>query len=217
MSSTFDLLMEFPLLMGVSREKLAKVIGDIKLHFLKYQKSEKFIEIGQKCDDLTLLLSGTALFQVYGPDGFLLTYTMTGPVAVGANYLFGLQPKYPFTAIAATDISVLRIPKADYIKLLNQDKVFLFSYLNSLALGSQNTQSVYSRFALGSLRDKFRWIVESIVPREAVNISIRADESILCKYFNVDPAALQNEISLLVQDGIAGRVSNMLRLFNRDF
>ncbi|MBR2083848.1 MAG: hypothetical protein IJ879_04400, partial [Muribaculaceae bacterium] len=66
-----------------------------------------------------------------------LLQTLSTPHVLAAEYLFGRETAYPYTAIAQGGCGILQLRKSDYIKMVGSDKVFLFNILNYLSSGSQ--------------------------------------------------------------------------------
>ena len=64
MSSMFELLMNLPLFRGVSRSRIAEVVGSAKFHFLKYPKGETVVRAGEECTHLAFVISGSVRSEI---------------------------------------------------------------------------------------------------------------------------------------------------------
>lgn len=138
MNSIFDLLLRIPPFQGVSLATLERIIGNVKFDFRKYSHGEVVVRTGEACDSLIIVLSGDArAVRTFPERNLTVGQTLSAPAVIAPEHLFGLSTEAPYTLMALTPLSVLRIPKADYVRILSTDPIFLFNYLNLLSLKAQ--------------------------------------------------------------------------------
>ena len=131
MSSMFDLLMELPLFRGVSHDTMKNIVGMAKFHFLKYPEGAVVVKENSPCTHITFVISGSVRLTTTNNNGRIsVSQTLRAPDVIAPDFLFGRATNYPCRAVALEPSGVLQISKADYIKILNADPVFMFNYLN---------------------------------------------------------------------------------------
>lgn len=182
----YEILMALPLFHGVSYSKLSEVVGRTKFHFLKYLDGEKIVEAGEPCTHIKFIISGSARVSVENSDGrFRVSQTLTRPAVIEPEYLFGRATAYPCTAVAIGATGVLQIAKADYVKLLNADPIFLFNYLNMLSVNAQKAVDGVLALTTGSLEERIAFWIVALTQRGGTDVVLTCRQRDLYALFGV--------------------------------
>ena len=137
----FEILMELPLFRGVSRERIARTAGEAKFHFLKYPEGETIVSGGTPCRHITFVISGSVRSTIVNANGrFSVGQTLKAPAVISPDFLFGRATEFPGTVTALEPTGILQISKADYMKILYSDEVFMFNFLNTLSVNAQKSR-----------------------------------------------------------------------------
>lgn len=166
MDRMYQLLMGLPLFSGVTYEKMLEVVGNTKFHFLKFPEGETFINEGEPCTHIKFIISGKVRVSIANNDRrFVVSQTLSAPNVIAPEYIFGRSTVYPCSVVALEPAGVLQISKADYMKILNSDPIFLINYLNNLSMNAQKTVDGILSIATGSLEERIAfWIVALTQP-----------------------------------------------------
>ena len=166
MNTMFELLMDLPLFRGVSHTRLAQVVGEAKFHFLKYPEGETLIRAGEPCAHITFIISGSVRSTIVNANGrFAVGQTLTAPDVIAPDFLFGRITAYPGNVTALTPTGILKIAKADYLKILNTDPVFMLNYLNTLSVNAQKALEGIMSLTTGNLDERIAfWIAALTQP-----------------------------------------------------
>ena len=186
MASMFELLMNLPLFRGVSRSRIAEVVGSAKFHFLKYPKGETVVRAGEECTHLAFVISGSVRSEISNSSKrFSVSQTLKAPSAIAPDFLFGRTTRYPGTVVALTDCSILKISKVDYIRILNADQVFMFNFLNTLSVNAQKALDGILALTSGGLDERIAfWIIALTQPgSEDIELTFKTRD--LCNLFSV--------------------------------
>ncbi len=139
-TSMFELLMDLPLFKGVSLATLSQVVGETKFHFLKYPAGETIIRERENCTHITFVIAGSVRLNTVNANGrFAISRTLKAPAVIAPDFLYGRITSYPCSVTAIDDVSILKISKADYARILNTDPVFMINYLNTLSVNAQKS------------------------------------------------------------------------------
>ena len=112
----FDKLMELPLFQGASHEQISALVAKIPFHFLKFSNGQRIIASGSASTHLRFIVSGKARSVTSGAAARVaVAQTLSAPNVVGADFMFGREPAYPFDLYAVGDCGILQLSKADYI------------------------------------------------------------------------------------------------------
>ena len=186
MASMFELLMNLPLFRGVSRSRIAEVVGSAKFHFLKYPKGETVVRAGEECTHLAFVISGSVRSEISNSSKrFSVSQTLKAPSAIAPDFLFGRTTRYPGTVVALTDCSILKISKVDYIRILNADQVFMFNFLNTLSVNAQKALDGILALTSGGLDERIAFWIIALTQPGSEDIELTCKTPDLCNLFSV--------------------------------
>lgn len=186
MSSMFELLMNLPLFRGVSRSRIAEVVGSAKFYFLKYPKGETVVRAGEECTHLAFVISGSVRSEISNSSKrFSVSQTLKAPSAIAPDFLFGRTTRYPGTVVALTDCSILKISKVDYIRILNADQVFMFNFLNTLSVNAQKALDGILALTSGGLDERIAFWIIALTQPGSEDIELTCKTRDLCNLFSV--------------------------------
>lgn len=211
----FELLLELPLFRGATHSKLAEVVGETKFHFLKYPDGEAVIRSGEPCTHMTFVISGAVRSTIVNANGrFSVSQTLKAPSAVAPDFLFGRLTNYPCDVVAVGDVSVLKIAKNDFIRILNSDQVFLFNYLNYLSVNAQKAQQGILALTTADIDERIAFWIIALTQPEGTDIVLSCRKRDLCSLFGLQRATFDAGLQSMKERGLLDYTNN--DLFIRD-
>ncbi len=181
MNSMYQQLMQLPLFQGVSTEKITALVEKLPFHFLKFRSGEQIFAAGDPCTHIKFIVSGQVrLEQAFSHLRITFNQTLSSPHVLAAEYLFGKETAYPFTAVANGPCGILQLRKSDYIKMVNTDKVFLFNILNYLSSGSQRSITSLTATTDGSVTERLAMIVDALTMPGATDVEFQYKQKDIC-------------------------------------
>ena len=196
MNSMYQQLMELPLFQGVGTDKITALVEKLPFHFLKYRNGEQVLAAGDPCTHLKFIVSGRVRLSM-------------------PEYLFGRATVYPFTAVAEGPCGILQLLKADYIKMVNSDKVFLFNILNYLSSGSQRGISSMLTVRDGSVVERLSMLIDGLTVAGATDVVLKYKQKDLCALLGTQRTTLIATLDKLQEQGILEYDSNELTVLKR--
>ncbi len=194
----YEILMDLPLFQGVSHSRISELIEKIKFNFLKYLNNEKFISANDSCQQLKFLISGKARIEITNRNNRIrVSETISAPNVIGAEYLFGKTTAYPYNVYAAPDAGILQIEKADYLKILKSDSVFLFNMLNYLSRNSQTPMEAVLSLTSGSIAERLAFWITSLTYRGATDIAIHSKHKDMYTMLGIQRSSFMNTLNEL--------------------
>lgn len=216
MNSMYEILMALPLFHGVSYAKLSEVVGNTKLHFLKYLDGDTIVEAGEPCTHLKFLISGNARLSVVNSDGrFRVSQTLDSPDVIAPDFLFGRATSYPCTATAIGSAGILQIAKTDYIKLLNSDPIFLFNFLNMLSVNAQKSIDGVLALTTGSLEERIAFWIVALTQRGGRDITVTCRQRDLYAFFGVQRSSFIATLESMKERGLIDFSNNEICVHSR--
>jgi CRP-like cAMP-binding protein len=213
----YQQLMQLPLFQGVSTDKITALVEKLPFHFLKYRNGEQILTVGDPCTHIKFIVSGKVRVEI--PFSHLkvsLSQTLASPHVLAAEYLFGRETTYPFTAMADGPCGILQLRKGDYIKMVNSDKVFLFNILNYLSSGSQRVTTNAIAVKDGSVAERLSSLIDSVVMTGAEDIVLKYKQKDLCALLGTQRTTLIATLDKLADSELVEYDSNSLRILDRD-
>lgn len=211
----FELLLELPLFRGATHSKLAEVVGETKFHFLKYPDGEAVIRSGEPCTHMTFVISGAVRSTIVNANGrFSVSQTLKAPSAVAPDFLFGRLTNYPCDVVAVGDVSVLKIAKNDFIRILNSDQVFLFNYLNYLSVNAQKAQQGILALTTADIDERIAFWIIALTQPEGTDIVLSCRKRDLCSLFGLQRATFDAGLQSMKERGLLDYTNS--DLFIRD-
>lgn len=211
----YQQLMQLPLFQGVSTEKITALVEKLPFHFLKFRNGEQVFAAGDPCTHIKFIVSGQVRLETPFPKlRITMHQTVSNPHVLAAEYLFGRDTAYPYTAISDGACGILQLRKSDYIKMITSDKVFLFNILNYLSSGSQRSLQMPLTVKDGSVAERLAMIVDNLSISGATNIGFRYKQKDLCTLLGTQRTTLVSMLDRLSDQGIVDYDSNELKILD---
>ena len=217
MDNVFDKLRDLPLLQGISEPLLHTLLEKYPFHFLKYNDGEQIISTDDACTHIRFIFSGSVRFVMRSVVSKIsISYTLDAPDVIGADFLFGRKPNYPFDAFAQGDCGVLQLTKADYIKILQSDDVFLFNILNYLSRNAQETTLSLLNLSHGNIPRRLSIIVESLVPPHGTQVLLEFKQKDLCLLLGCRRSSLLTSLDDMKNKHLLSYTQSSIAIDDRD-
>ena len=215
-TSMFELLMELPLFKGVSLNTLSQVVGENKFHFLKYPAEETIIRERETCTHLTFVISGSVRLTTVNANGrFSIAQTLKAPAVIAPDFLYGKITSYPCSVMALDNVSILKISKSDYSKMLTVDPVFLFNYLNTLSVNAQKSVEGILSLTTGEIDERIAFWIIALTQIDSDDIVLSAKQRDLYSLFGVQRSSFIAALDGMKAHGILDYTPTEIRVRSR--
>jgi CRP-like cAMP-binding protein len=217
MNSMYQQLMQLPLFQGVSADKITSLVEKLPFHFLKYRNGEQILTAGEPCTHIKFIVSGK--LRLTTPFNHLrvsLSQTLSTPHVIAAEYLFGRETIYPFSAVAEGSCGILQLRKSDYIKMVSSDKVFLFNILNYLSTGSQRGPALALAVKSGTVAERLSMLLDILVVNGATDVVLSYKQKDLCTLLGTQRTTIISTLDKLSDEGLVEYDSKEMRVLDLD-
>lgn len=213
----YDILLGLPLFKGVSRERMIEVVGNTRFHFLKYLPDETIINEGDPCTHIRFIISGSARVSITNKGRrFTVSQTLSAPDVIAPEFLFGLSTHYPCTATAIDALGILQIEKADYLRILNTDRVFLYNLLNLLSMKAQKGVEGILALTTGALDERLAYWIIALTQRSGKDIRLTCKTRDLYALFGVQRSSFMATLDSMKERGIIDYEPGIIHVKSRD-
>lgn len=216
MDKMYEILMGLPLFNGVSRERMIEIVGTTKFHFLKYLPGETIVNAGDECTHIKFIISGSARVSITNNDGrFTVAQTLEAPDVIAPEFLFGLSTKYPCSAVAIDAVGILQIEKADYLRILNTDRVFLYNLLNTLSMKAQKGVDGILALTTGALDERLAYWIIALTQRSGKDITMTCKTRDLYALFGVQRTSFMATLDAMKEKGYLDYAPGVITIKSR--
>lgn len=216
MASMYEQLLNLPLFKGVSFEKLSETVGLTKFHFTKFETGHIIAKYGEPCTHIMFILSGATQMEISTPDDrFRITQKLSAPEVISPGYLFGRATRYPGTVTALEPTGILQITKADYIRILHLDEVFLFNFLNLLSRDAQQSLDCLLAVTTGSIVQRIAYWIVTLTQPEATDITLSCRHRDLYAMFGWQRVPFYAALDEMVEAGLITYSQSEIKIMSR--
>lgn len=202
MDNIYETLLSLPLFQGVSRNNLLELTEKTPFHFLKFKNGSTIFQAGDQCTHIRFLISGEITLTMQCENKRVqFVQTLVAPNVIGPDYLFGRNAMYPFSATAKGQCGVLQILKADYMNMLQSDRIFLFNILNVLSRNAQKPISNMLSSKHGTIAERLSMLVSSVMHDGAKEFKIVYRQKDLCTLLGSQRTSFVNALEQLKEEG----------------
>lgn len=215
-NSMYESLLTLPLFKGLSYTRLSEIVGNTRLAFLKYLPGETILTAGEPCSQIKFVIKGDVRLTISNStDRFRVSQTLRAPALISPDFLFGRHTMYPGTAKAIDTVSIMQIDKADLIRLLQSDEIFIFNYLNMLSTNAQKAIDGIIALTSGSLEERIAYWIIALTQLGSDDIVLSARQRDLYTLFNVQRSSFIATLDSLKERGIIDYGTNEIRVLSR--
>ena len=213
----YKILMRLPIFQCVSHAKISELIEKIKFHFLKYTDGETIVDVDEPCTNLKFLISGSVRLETLNLNRRIkVLQTLDAPNIIGAEYLFGKRTSYPYSVKAHPVAGLMQVEKADFLKILKSDIVFLFNTLNYLSRNSQTPTEAVLSLTSGSVAERVAFWIGSLTYRGSGEIVIESKQKDMYTMLGIQRSAYINTLEELRDKGVLDFTSGAVYINDRD-
>lgn len=216
MDSIYNTLRSLPLFKGVAVEKLEEIVANTRLHFLKYSEGEPIVRQNERCTHIKFLISGSVRVSFSATrNRFKVSQTISAPDVIMLDYLFGRVTNYPCDAVALEPTGIVQLEKADFIKLMMNDEVFLFNFLNTLSMNAQKSIDGVLALSTGALEERIAFWILALTQTRSTDIILQARQRELYTLFNVQRMSLISTLESMRDRGLIEFTPTEIRVLSR--
>lgn len=198
----FSKLLQLPFFLGMGKNDMEYVVAKTRFEFLKYSAQHTIVHEGDKCEHLYLLTDGTLIQKRYSDNRhYSLEEEIHAPGILEPHRLFGLHQRFSASYLTHTKCHLIRLTKAEMIRLTTDFEIFRINVLNMLSTTSQKFSDMPWRPEGNTIRQKITSFIaqHSIKPAGWKKLNIKMEE--LAKLINESRINVAQEIRKMESEG----------------
>ena len=174
-------------------------IYSIKTH----KKNSILFRQGDLCDALYILITGSVKTEMITENGNLLgVEIINAPRPLAPAFIFSSNNRFPVDVTAIEDVEVLRIPKDEVMRLMNEHPDFMQQFLKHSANRTQFLTNRLQLLSIKTIKGKIAHFLLEQAGEEGMTFRINRNQTELAEFFGVARPSLARSLSEMLDDKV---------------
>ena len=206
MTDIVNKLMQAPMFEGCDRYVLEDFLGTAHHRTRHRDAGEMIAYRGDKCDEVLLLVEGSAYSTMSGDDKEVVVEQFEGPLVLAPAFVFATKNVMPVNVTAQSPCTILYINRQDFLKLLHCDSRLMMNFIQIISNRCQRLSQRLNDFAVQSLKER---VMDYLQQHQRID-----NVGWLSRVLGVARPSLSRVLSELKSEGLIERTIDGIELKN---
>ncbi|MDD7391964.1 MAG: Crp/Fnr family transcriptional regulator [Fusobacterium gastrosuis] len=202
---------------GLSDERIKELLSQIRYEIKKYKNFSNIAYRGDEIDGLNIILKGIISTEMLTKEGNVKKIEDLKVTDILASaFIFGENNRFPVDLIGNGDVEILKISRANFLKLLSLEGKILENFLNEISNKTQFLSAkIWSNFNNRTISEKIsNYIVMNQKNGEVIIPNLKS----LAENFGIARPSLSRVLGDYVDNGKLERIGrNRYKILNEAF
>nr|WP_241634266.1 Crp/Fnr family transcriptional regulator [Fusobacterium gastrosuis] len=202
---------------GLSDERIKELLSQIRYERKKYKDFSNIAYRGDEIDGLNIILKGIISTEMLTKEGNVKKIEdLKATDILASAFIFGKNNRFPVDLIGNGDVEILKINRANFLKLLSLEGKILENFLNEISNKTQFLSAkIWSNFNNRTISEKIsNYIVMNQKNGEVIIPNLKS----LAENFGIARPSLSRVLGDYVDDGKLERIGrNKYKILNEAF
>jgi CRP/FNR family transcriptional regulator, dissimilatory nitrate respiration regulator len=198
-----EILCQSPIFRGIAADDLQKLFSEIHFQIKTYRKNDLIVNGGEVCDRLLIIQTGTVKAEMMDYSGKTIKIEdLSAPWPLATAFLFGKENRFPVTVLATTEVEMVSIPKAEFVKLLQINLLILNNYLNTISTRAQFLSQKLKFLSFKTIKQKIAHYLLEKAGDRLQSVEIQQSQGQLAEMFGVTRPSLARTLGEMSREGL---------------
>lgn len=198
-----EILCDSPIFRGISPDELQKLFSQIHFQVKTYRKNDLITSAGEICDRLLIIQRGSVKAEMNDYSGKTIKIEdLSAPWPLATAFLFGKENRFPVTVSATTEVEMVSVPKAEFVKLLQMNALLLNNYLNTISTRAQFLSQKLKFLSFKTIKQKIAHYLLEQAGDRLQTIEIKQSQGQLAEMFGVTRPSLARTLGEMCREGL---------------
>lgn len=202
---------------GLSDERIKELLSQIRYERKKYKDFSNIAYRGDEIDGLNIILKGIISTEMLTKEGNVKKIEdLKATDILASAFIFGKNNRFPVDLIGNGDVEILKINRANFLKLLSLEGKILENFLNEISNKTQFLSAkIWSNFNNRTISEKIsNYIVMNQKNGEVIIPNLKS----LAENFGIARPSLSRVLGDYVDNGKLERIGrNRYKILNEAF
>jgi CRP-like cAMP-binding protein len=176
---------------------------DLDYSIKTYKKNKILFRQGDLCDALYILITGSVKTEMITENGNLLGIEIiNAPRPLAPAFIFSSNNRFPVDVTAIEDVEVIRIPKVEVMRLMNEHPDFMQQFLQHSANRTQFLTNRLQLLSIKTIKGKIAHFLLEQAGEEGLTFRINRNQTELAEFFGVARPSLARSLSEMIEDKV---------------
>jgi len=193
-----------PMFRGLKPDEIQGLIERVGHSVKSFSKGQTIAQREDEVKNLCVIIDGSVKGEMVDFSGKILKIEeMQAPMPIAHAFLFGERNRYPVDVVALEDCKILFIPKADFMRLMQQNATVLSNYLNAISNRAQFLSNKLWFLSFKTIKEKIAHYLLNISRSESkTTIVLPKSHQELAEFFGVTRPSLARVFADLEAEGV---------------
>jgi len=202
---------------GTSPGELEKLLQGKPFRLKDYQREQYVAYCQDVCNDLLILVKGTVRGEMSDFSGRKLKIEdINAPRPLAAAFVFGRENLFPVDIIANEPAVVMVIPRDVLIFLLQNSKVILKNYLNTISSRTQFLSNKIRFLSFRTIKEKMANYILTHTSGGQQSFTLDQSQTDLAEFFGVSRPSLARTLAEMEKEGVLKTDRREITILNRE-
>jgi CRP-like cAMP-binding protein len=205
-----------PLFKGIELQEIENVFEGIFSQTKIFREGEIIAYQDERVEHLMIVISGIARGEMVDFSGkTIVIEEIESPRPLAPAFIFGMNNKYPVNIVSQTETTVLKIPKTEFVKMMQKSDKLLINFMNNVSGRAQFLSQKLKFLSFHSIKGKFAYYILNLAKNNNTNyVTLPASQAKLAELFGVTRPALARAIREMHNDRLIRADAKSIQILN---
>lgn len=211
-----QILAHCPLFKGLDKSEIEHVFEGIFYQTKIFSEGEIIAYQDEEVEHLMVIISGIARGEMVDLSGkTVVIEEIESPRPLAPAFIFGINNIYPVNIVAQTEATVLKIPKSEFVKMMQKSDKLLVSFMNNVSGRAQFLSQKLKFLTFHSIKSKFAYYILNLAKNNNANyVTLPVSQAKLAELFGVTRPSLARAIRDMHNDKLIMADAKNIQILN---
>ncbi|MDD3741009.1 MAG: Crp/Fnr family transcriptional regulator [Bacteroidales bacterium] len=209
-------LTQCALFSGIGEPEIKKIFDGIFYQTKEYMVGEIVAYQDEKVEFLMIVLEGVVRGEMVDVSGkTIVIEEIESPRPLAPAFVFGMNNLYPVNIVAQTETKIVKIPKSEFVKMMQRSDKLLINYMNNVSGRAQFLSQKLKFLSFHSIKGKFAYYILNLAKNSNRNlVTLPLSQEKLAELFGVTRPSLARAIREMHNDGTIKAEAKNIQILN---
>lgn len=200
----YEILAECPLFRGLNAPEIEELMKGTLFRIQQFKKGEIIAHHGEIVVSQAVILKGSVKGEMVDFAGKIIKIEdIESPRLLAPAFLFGQNNRFPVNLVANTDVTILRVPREEMVRLMQKSGVILGNFVNNVSSRAQFLTSKIKFLSFTTIKGKVaQYLLDLAGKTGSQTLELPHSQSQLAELFGVTRPSVGRALSEMNRDRI---------------
>lgn len=210
------ILASCPLFRGIESHEIERIFEGIFYQSKNFSEGEIIAYQDERVEHLMIVINGIARGEMVDFSGkTIVIEEIESPRPLAPAFIFGMNNQYPVNIVSQTETTVVKIPKPEFVKMMQKSDNLLINFMNNVSGRAQFLSQKLKFLSFHSIKGKFAYYILNLAKNNNTNyVTLPASQAKLAELFGVTRPSLARAIREMHNDRLIRADAKNIQILN---